>query len=146
MMTRISRAILWSLILCLVVAVPASGQGTTTRISVATGGAQGVGGSSDGPVTSADGRFITFSSAATNLVAGDTNDAFDVFVHDRQTATTTRVSVGAGGVQAAGRSIAPVISGDGRFVAFMSAASNLVPGDTNNAFDVFVHDRQTSTT
>ena len=62
---------------------------------------------------------------------GDTNGAFDVFVRDRQTGTTERVSIGPGGVQGDGRSSVPSISADGRFVAFTSSASNLVPGDTN---------------
>ena len=70
---------------------------------------------------------------------GDTNGTGDVFVHDRQTGTTRRVSVGPGGVQGNGPSIdLPSISADGRFVAFYSFASNLVPGDTNDFFDVFI--------
>jgi Tol biopolymer transport system component len=118
--------------------------GTTTRVSVGPGGVQGNRGSVSASI-SADGRFVAFESSADNLVAGDTNGVGDVFVHDRQAGTTTRVSVGPAGVQSSGGAF-PVISGDGRRVAFQSFASDLVPGDTNNAHDVFVHDRQTGTT
>ncbi len=95
---------------------------------------------------SADGRIVAFQSAAWNLVPGDTNGAWDVFVHDRQTGATERVSVDSVGGQANGDSFAAGISADGRFVAFTSLASNLVPGDTNDTHDVFVHDRQTGAT
>ena len=117
--------------------------GTTERVSVASGGGTQGNGKSGGffafPALSADGRFVAFQSDATNLVAGDTNGTTDVFVHDRQTATTERVSVN-------GFSAGPALSADGRFVAFHSTGSNLVAGDTNGATDVFVHDRQTGTT
>ena len=119
--------------------------GETTRVSVDSAGAQANGDSFE-PAVSADGRFVAFSSAATNLVAGDTNDANDVFVRDRQANTTSRVSLGPGGANANGGSDSPSISGDGRLVAFTSAATNLVTGDTNNQRDVFVFDRQTSVT
>jgi cold shock CspA family protein len=119
--------------------------GTTTRVSVATGGGQSSSGS-DRPSISGDGRFVAFASQATNLVSGDTNGASDVFVHDRQTGATSRVSVATGGAQANGASDRLSISGDGRFVAFASQATNLVSGDTNGASDVFVHDRQSTTT
>lgn len=100
-----------------------------------------------GPSISADGRFVAFQSQATNLVAGDTNSSRDIFVHDRDTGTTTRVSVGIGGAESNGVSSAPAISADGRWVAFLSYASNLVAGDTNVGWeDVFVHDRQMGTT
>ena len=118
---------------------------TTTRLSVATGGAEGAG-SSFGAAISADGRFVAFASDAPNLVAGDTNSATDVFVHDRLTATTTRVSVATGGAQANGSSFTPAISADGRFVAFASDATNLAAGDTNGVSDIFVADRQAGTT
>src|SRR5690606_11863360 len=98
------------------------------------------------PSISADGRFVAFQSVATNLVPGDTNGNNDVFVHDRQTGVTQRVSVASDGAQGNGISTTASISADGRFVAFQSAASNLVPGDTNGATDVFVHDRQTGVT
>ena len=118
-------------------AAPAWSDGTTERVSVGPGGAQGNSGSFI-PALSADGRFVAFISTATNLVPGDTNDALDVFVHDRRTGTTRRVSVGPGGVQANGGSTRAAISADGRLVAFHSVASNLVPGDTNGESDVFV--------
>src|SRR5213078_3528455 len=119
--------------------------GATERVSVTSGGRQG-NGFSAGPVLSADGRFVAFHSAATNLVTGDTNGAADVFVHDRQTGTTERVSVASGGTQSNAASLGSALSADGRFVAFQSDATNLVAGDTNGATDVFVHDRQTGAT
>lgn len=89
---------------------------------------------------SANGRFVAFVSQAENLVPGDNNGLEDVFVHDRQTGNTWRASVDGQGRQAEGRSGSPAISGDGRFVAFESVASNLVPGDDNAATDVFLRD------
>jgi hypothetical protein len=92
------------------------------------------------PAISAGGRFVAFWSYASNLVAGDTNEASDVFVRDMAAQVTQRVSVGPGGQQANNNSsFDPAISG-GRFVAFASTASNLVAGDTNDTADVFVRD------
>lgn len=122
-----------------------AGPGATFRASVATGGAQG-NGRSFVPAISADGRFAAFYSDASNLVAGDKNGARDVFVNDRQTGETTRMSVDSSGAEANDDSFAPKISADGRFVTFSSAASNLVSGDTNGVNDVFVRDRQANTT
>lgn len=120
--------------------------GTTERVSVATGGAEAVG-RSRAPSISADGRFVAFSSTAFNLVPNDLNGSEDVFVHDRVTGTTSRVSVGPVGVQAlGGGSHSPDISGDGRYVGFLSSASNLVATDTNGSSDVFVHDRTNGST
>ena len=119
--------------------------GATERVSVDSAGNQADGGS-DAPAISGDGRFVAFVSDASNLVSGDTNGQSDVFVHDRQTGVTERVSVDSAGNQANGGSAAPAISADGRFVAFVSDASNLVPGDTNGQGDVFVHDWQTGAT
>jgi hypothetical protein len=114
---------------------------TTTRVSV-----ESLGGESNGqnviPAISGDGRFVAFFSSATNLVAGDDNDSLDVFVHDRQTETTTRVSVDSLGDDSNGHSRHPALSDDGRFVAFGSEATNLVAGDGNNREDIFVWDRQ----
>jgi uncharacterized repeat protein (TIGR01451 family) len=122
--------------------------GTTERVSVSSAGEQ-ANSTSDQPAISADGRFVVFTSRATNLVPGDTNDIEDVFVHDRVTGTTERVNVSSAGEQAdIGLPIAiePDISADGRVVAFASFATNLVPGDTNASFDVFVRDRVAGTT
>lgn len=118
---------------------------TTARVSLASDGAQG-NGQSWHATTSPDGRYVAFSSGANNLVAGDTNGTNDVFVRDRQTNSTTRVSVASDGSQSNGWSDYPAISQDGRYVAFSSSASNLVAGDTNGTGDVFVRDRQTNTT
>src|SRR5205814_1700648 len=114
----------------------------TERVSVDSAGNQ-ADGESASPALSADGRYVAFSSSATNLVPGDTNGQSDVFVHDRQTRITERVSVDSAGNQADGESASPALSADGRYVAFSSSATNLVPGDTNGQSDVFVHDRRT---
>src|SRR5262249_7695203 len=120
--------------------------GTTERMSVdEVGGEEGNG--STPPALSADGRFVAFVSDGANLVAGDTNSATDVFVHDRQTGTTERVSVDSAGGQADNISFFGVaLSADGRSVAFASVASNLVAGDTNGFGDVFVHSLAVDTT
>jgi len=119
--------------------------GTTERVSVDSSGAQGNGGSA-GAVLSADGRIVAFTSGATNLVAGDTNGKIDLFVHDRQSGATTRASVDSSGGQSDGDTYTPSISADGRFIAFQSVATNLVPGDANASNDAFVHDRQSGAT
>ncbi|MFN0009303.1 MAG: TolB family protein [Planctomycetota bacterium] len=120
--------------------------GQTTCASVNSGGAQG-NENAEYPTISADGRYVAFRTWASNLVAGDTNDqSDDIFVHDNQTGMTTRVSVSSAGVQSNGYSDSPGLSGDGRYVVFLSHANNLVPGDTNGAVDVFMHDRQTAQT
>ena len=120
-------------------------RGTTERVSVRRNGAQGNANSGSDVVISADGRFVAFLSSASNLVPGDTNGEVDTFVHDRRTHATERVSVGRNGAQANSNSYRPALSAHGRFVAFATFASNLVPGDTNNASDVFVRDRRTDT-
>jgi Tol biopolymer transport system component len=126
--------------------------GKTSRASVSSRDLQARGLSeSTQPVLSADGRYVAFESSAANLVPGDTNKLADVFVHDRRTARTERVSVTSKGKQAGADrtnngSNSPTISADGRYVAFHSADSNLVPGDTNRTFDIFVHDRRTGRT
>jgi Tol biopolymer transport system component len=93
-------------------------------------------------VISADGRYVAFQSRASNLVAGDTNGAQDIFLRDRLAQTTDLVSAGVAGRPATGTSAAPAISADGRFVVFESEASDLVPGDTNGVWDVFLWDRE----
>jgi WD40 repeat protein len=136
-------------VLALLATPAAASAQTTERVSVDSAGTEGNGRSSNASsiaTLSADGRFVAFDSWATNLVPGDTNEVRDVFVHDRQTGITERVSVASDGTQANGGGGWPAISADGRFVAFYSGASNLVPGDTNGWEDAFVHDRQTGTT
>jgi len=117
----------------------------TRRVSVSSGGQEGNGDSYD-PSISADGRYVAFDSAASNLVAGDTNGTYDIFVYDRSKHKTRRVSVSSGGQEGNGDSLDPSISADGRYVAFESYASNLVAGDANNKTDVFVYDRKTHKT
>src|SRR6266480_3881032 len=124
--------------------------GETTRISISDSGSQG-NGDSEAAAISRHGRYVAFASGASNLVAHDTNNLADVFVRDLRTGRTTRVSVSSRGRQAAGDrsrngSNAPSISANGRYVAFHSAASNLIRGDTNRLFDIFVHDRKTHQT
>jgi Tol biopolymer transport system component len=119
--------------------------GTSERVSVDSNGVQGNGESQTASL-SADGRYVAFVSAASNLVVGDTNGLWDVFVRDRVSGTTERASVDSAGAQSNDLCNAPVLSADGRHVAFHTAASNLVPGDTNGCADVFVHDRFTATT
>jgi Tol biopolymer transport system component len=119
--------------------------GVTERVSVDSFGAQGDDGSG-WPSISADGRYVAFASDAPNLVPGDTNFSADIFVRDRQSGVTERVSVDSLGVGGNGYSFWPSISADGRYVAFGSGANNLVPGDLNSRFDIFVHDRQTGVT
>ncbi len=120
-------------------------RGTVRRISVSSAGAQ-ANGQSDQPGISAGGRFVVFTSAASNLVAGDTNAGVDVFIRDRATSTTRRVSVATGGIQANGGSGNPEISADGHFVVYTSEATNLVPGDTNGVQDAFLWSSASSTT
>src|SRR6266511_3076826 len=125
--------------------------GITTRVSVSSGGTEG-NQQSERSAVSGDGRFVVFVSLADNLVPGDTNNEADIFVHDRLTGTTERVSVSSKEEQANGDSSflglfqEPAISADGRFVAFASTATNLVAHDTNNAEDIFVRDRLMGTT
>lgn len=95
------------------------------------------------PAISDNGRFVAFTSEATDLVSGDTNNAEDVFVKDLLTGEITRVSVGINGLEANGPSYIPSISGDGQRVAFASDATNIVSGDTNGLPDVFVFDLAT---
>jgi Tol biopolymer transport system component len=127
-------------------AVPASAgvAVTTTRVSVNSAGETGnpcSGCSSNGPVSiSATGRFVAFSDNAPDLVEGDRNFRYDVFVRDRVRGETTRVSVSSAGAEGNNDSAFDSISANGRFVAFLSLASNLVPGDRNHRADVFVHD------
>jgi Tol biopolymer transport system component len=98
------------------------------------------------PWISGDGRFVAFDSDSPYLVPGDTNRARDIFVYDRENGTLELISKGPGGRQANGDSQRPTLSTDGRYVAYWSAADNLVDGDTNKVTDCFVTDRQTHET
>ncbi len=90
---------------------------------------------------SADGRFVTFSTDASNLVSGDTNNFSDIFIRDRKLGTTTLISKNSSGFVGNGSSVKPAISCDGSYVAFISSASDLAAGDTNGFADVFLVDR-----
>jgi len=120
--------------------------GTTVRVSVATGGAEATGGASIWPSISGDGRYVAFASGKNNLIAGDSNGAQDIFVHDLQGLITERVSVSSAGVQAGAGSVVPSISPDGNRVTFQSSANNLIASDANGFDDVFLRDRQAGTT
>lgn len=110
--------------------------GKTERVSVATGGGQGSGPSYWGAISD-DGRYVSFSSSASNLTEGDTNGVRDVFVRDRWTDTTRHVVMAYDGTNPTARSLAPSISSDGQYIAFDSLAGNLIQGDTNNSWDIF---------
>lgn len=123
----------------------------TIRVSIASDGDQ-ANSDSSAPMISADGGFVAFQSTASNLIENDTNEYPDIFVHDLNSGETTRVSRGMANAEPNGESMIPAISADGRYVAFQSGASNLVPGDTNGTpeyyegIDVFRFDRQTGQT
>jgi Tol biopolymer transport system component len=125
-------------------ATPA-GAGTTNRVSIGPRGVQG-NGYSEVSAISANGRFVAFSSDASNLVPGDRNDAGDVFVRDLVRNETYLISTTTGHRQGDRFSERPAISADGRFVCFDSFADNLVPGDTNGDYDMFLRDRARLTT
>ncbi len=120
--------------------------GTTTLVSVNAAGTGGGNGDSLPAGLSTNGQFALFESSASDLVAGDTNDATDIFVRNLLNGTTLLVSTGTNGVSANGVSRSSVMTPDGRYVALVSAASNLAPGDTNGIADVFVRDLQTGVT
>jgi Tol biopolymer transport system component len=111
---------------------------TVSRITGATGGSH--------PAISADGRFVAFNSDDPNLVPNDTNNHWDIFVKELSTGNFRLASVGANGAPANQTSIFPAISRDGRYVAFMSHASNLVAADTDQIDDVFRRDLTNNTT
>jgi len=118
---------------------------TTERVSVTYDGFQADKGSS-APSISADGNLVAFESVATDLIARDTNDSYDVFLRDRSANTTTRVSLNADGGEVAKDSRHAVLSADGRYVAFESESPDVVAGDLNNVMDIFIHDRDRGTT
>jgi hypothetical protein len=120
--------------------------GTTERVSLDSSGVQGNGQSGySAPSVSGDGRYVVFDSQANNLAPGDTNGKIDIFLRDRLSGTTERVSVNSGGGQGNGNSQWPCLADDGRHVAFYSFATNLVPNDTNGVRDVFARDRSPGT-
>ena len=118
---------------------------TTTRVSVGAGGRQANDASGEA-VISDHGRAVAFTSGATNLAGPDTNDTVDVFVRDLKAGRTLLASVGVNGRAGNGPSFLPDLSANGRYVAFQSVASNLVPGDTNGVEDAFVRDLRTGRT
>jgi Tol biopolymer transport system component len=125
------------------------GTGEILRVSQATDGAQANNANIayDGTIAmSRDGRFVVFSSYASNLVQQDSNGKVDVFLHDVERRTTVRVSESADGREGDGNSVQPSISSDGITIAFASEATNLVADDQNGVKDVFVHDRARGTT
>lgn len=119
--------------------------GKTQIVSVPSGTKEG-GGSAFAPEISADGRFVVFEGGSETLVPFDSNNAVDVFVHDRKTGKTKRVSLSSSGTQADDGGFQPSISPNGRYVAFTSVSDDLVSGDSNGLTDIFVHDRETGKT
>jgi hypothetical protein len=119
--------------------------GKTERVSVRSNGKQANSWSGYASI-SANGRFVSFTSEATNLVRGDTNGVQDIFVHDRRTDRTTRISVNSRGREGNDDSSSSDISATGRYVIFTSVATNIVRNDNNGYEDLFVHDRVTGTT
>lgn len=120
--------------------------GTTELVSVDSNGVQSNAVTFGFFALSADGRFVAFTSYASNLVPGDSNGETDVFVRDRTLGTTERVSVADDGSEGNVAAFQESMSADGRYVAFWSSSSNLVPGDTNGLSDIFVRDRLAGTT
>ncbi len=104
------------------------------------------GGTVDSHAISADGRYVVFASSATNLAASDTNGWNDIFLRDRQLGTTVRINLGAGGVEANQDSENATISRDGRYIAYESAATNLVSTANNGSYHIFRYDTVTHTT
>jgi WD40-like Beta Propeller Repeat len=98
------------------------------------------------PAISAEGRYVVFESGASNLVPGDTNGVLDVFVRDTRTGVTSRVSLTSAGGQIDRHSHSAAISADGRYVAFTSHGTNILPGDANRLGNVYVRDRVAGTT
>ncbi|GAA1218160.1 hypothetical protein GCM10009665_05090 [Kitasatospora nipponensis] len=119
--------------------------GHVERADLSDAGAQPDGFSSPGAI-SANGRYVVFTSSAGNLVPGTTQGVDNIYLRDLRTRHTELISVGTGGAPQVGGSAQPSISADGRYVAFNSNRSDLVPGDTNQASDAFVRDRRTGST
>jgi Tol biopolymer transport system component len=119
--------------------------GPITRVSVSSLGVQANDDSVEAMI-SGNGRFVAFRSLASNLISGDDNGRWDIYVHDLDTAQTSRVSVASDGTQSNHDSFSPALSDDGRYVVFRSNASNLVADDTNARQDIYVHDRNSGLT
>jgi hypothetical protein len=119
--------------------------GITTRVSVSSSGVQ-ANAASFQPALAGDGRYVTFTTSASNLVAGPVGAVENVYVHDMQTGTTTLITRGLNGSVPNANSTQPVMSADGRYVSFQTVASNLFAGDTNGFVDMIVHDRLTGAT
>ena len=119
--------------------------GVVTRVSVASDGTQG-NGVSGMPAISADGRFVAFESEASSLAPGGAFGVTGILIRDRDTGVTTRVGLALEGGTANADSRVPSLSADGRIVAFLSNATNLVANDTNGVADIFLHDRGLGTT
>ncbi len=137
-------------VLSLSMALPAWGAEPSTvpgLVTPASPPSQSASGASASPRVSGDGQTVVFTSDASNLAAGDTQGKLsDVFARDLAAGTTELISVATNGLSGNGPSSSPVVSADGRFVAFVSTASNLVPDDTNDVSDIFVRDRTASVT
>ena len=143
MKLRSSLLALAAALCCLLTAPLPADASLTERVSIASDGTEGNGLCADAYL-SYDGRYVAFFSSASNLVNGDSNNSTDVFLRDRRTSITTRVSVASDGTQADSSSglRRGCISATGRFVAFASWATNLVAGDTNGVPDIVLRDRQ----
>lgn len=132
--------------LLIVMSAKAVAYRTLERVSIRSNGAQTVNGDSQNAAISADGRYVAFQSDDETLVTGDSNTFSDIFLHDRETGTTIRVSRGLESAQPDGDSSNPAISANGRYIAFESDAKNLVVDDLNAQLDIFVYDRDTQIT
>jgi Tol biopolymer transport system component len=143
--TRLKATSVFNGAVDLVVAAAQSQGRSTFRASVSSTGRQGDG-ESLSPAINADGTLVVFASSANTLVSGDTNRVADIFLYDRVRWSTRRVSLGLNGAQANDWCGAPAISGNGRYIAYVAQASNLVVDDTNGRADIFLYDRQTGTT
>jgi len=119
--------------------------GTTTLVSVNGGGTGGNDASNDAFI-SANGRYVVFDSAASDLVANDNNNTVDVFERDLLNQTTALVSVNINGTSADSSSSSAVVSPDGRYISFLSYANDLISGDTTSQQEVFLRDMVTGTT
>lgn len=126
--------------------IPPAGAALIYSVTATNSSGEPSNGPSGGGCMSGDGTQIAFHSSANNLVSGDTNKKADVFVYNSSIPQFVRMSVSTSAVQADGDSLNSAVSIDGRFVVFESDATNLVSGDTNGKWDVFLHDRDANNT